>query len=69
MNSTERQQAVLTFKDLRERKGWPYTPDYTQRLIKDGRFPRPFQVEGSRLNLWLESEIDAFLAERARTGR
>ena len=62
--------AVLTFKDLKEKKKWPFTADYTRQLVRKGRFPKPFKAaQGTGFNLWLESDVDAFLSERARAAR
>jgi predicted DNA-binding transcriptional regulator AlpA len=58
-------EAVLTFADLQNRKHWPYSRVTTWRMIREGRFPKPFRVEGGVRNLWLESTVDKFLADRA----
>ena len=45
---------VLTFKDLKDKKGWPYTAVHTQRLVKQGKVPKPFKIrsdDGGGLNL------------------
>jgi predicted DNA-binding transcriptional regulator AlpA len=61
---------VLTFRDLKEKKGWPYTAVHTQRLVKAGKVPKPFKTgDAGGLNLWLESDIDAFLSGRAKRAR
>ena len=61
---------VLTFKELKTKKGWPYTAVHTARLVKDGKIPKPFKSsDDGGLNLWLESEIDAYLAGRAKSVR
>jgi len=60
---------VLTFKDLKEKKGWPYTAVHTQRLVRAGKIPRPFKTGETGLNLWMESDIDAYLAGRAKRAR
>jgi len=60
---------VLTFADLREKKRWPYSRMHTRRLWLAGQFPKPFKVGGARFNLWLESEVDAYLAGRAKGAR
>ena len=56
---------VLTFSDLKTRKHWPYSRETTWRMVKEGRFPKPFKMEGGVRNLWLESTVDKFLADRA----
>ena len=60
---------VLTFRDLKEKKGWPYTAVHTQRLVKAGKIPKPFKTGSSGFNLWLESEIDRYLADRQKSAR
>ena len=61
---------VLTFRDLKEKKGWPYTAVHTSRLVKAGKIPKPFKTgDAGGLNLWLESDIDAYLAGRAKQAR
>jgi predicted DNA-binding transcriptional regulator AlpA len=61
--------AVLTFVDLKKRKRWPFTREHTMRLWKAGEFPKPFKAGAHGRNLWLESEIDAYLAERQSGAR
>lgn len=58
---------VLTFEDLKLTKRWPYSREHTYVLVKSGKFPKPFKV--GRLNLWMESDIDAYLAGRAKQAR
>lgn len=60
---------VLTFKDLKTQKGWPYTAEHTRRLALEGKVPKPFKTRGIGLNLWLNSEIDAYLAGQANLRR
>ena len=60
---------VLTFADLREKKRWPYSRVHTRRLYLAGKFPKPFKAGDGGYNLWLESEVDAYLAGRAKGAR
>jgi predicted DNA-binding transcriptional regulator AlpA len=60
---------ALTFKELKEKKGWPYTAVHTRRLWLAGKVPRPFKTGEAGKNLWLESEIDAYLSGRAQLAR
>lgn len=61
------QARVLTFDDLKG-KGWPHTRMHTHRLVTEGKFPRPFKShDGGRTNFWLETDIDKFLTDRAKT--
>lgn len=34
------------------------------KMVSEGRFPKPFQLAPNR-NAWIESDIDAWLAEKA----
>ena len=60
---------ILTFEELKAKKGWSFSDDHTRTLWKAGKFPKPFKVPGGNVNLWMESVIDAYLAERAKSGR
>lgn len=62
-----RDDRVLTFEDLKTKKGWSFSADHTRTLWKAGKFPKPFKVSGGAYNLWLESDIDEFFAERAKS--
>jgi predicted DNA-binding transcriptional regulator AlpA len=52
---------VLTFADLKSRKGIPYSRSHMNRKVKDGTFPKPFKLPDSSLNLWFDDVIDDFL--------
>lgn len=53
----------LTFKDLKERKGWPYSRQHTHKLVAAGHFPAPDKLyEGGLINVWDEKVVDAYLA-------
>ena len=39
------------------------------QLIKDGAFPSPYKVCGSKVSVWLESEIDAWVAKQVAAFR
>lgn len=49
---------LLTFDELRERKGHPYCRDHTRRLVKDGKFPKPITI-GTRRIAWVEEEVNS----------
>lgn len=55
---------LLTFKDLNSR-GIPYSRQWLDRLINDGKFPRPLKI-GARRIAWIEAEIEQWLADRAQ---
>jgi predicted DNA-binding transcriptional regulator AlpA len=58
---------LLTFGELKDRKGWPYSRHHTRRLIKEGKFPKPvksnYGTENRGRVYWRESTIDAFMVE------
>lgn len=63
------QKRTLKFEDLRD-KGWGYSREYTHRLMLAGKFPKPFKAHASgRINFWLESDIDRFMADRAKSAQ
>ena len=45
-------------------KGIIYSRNYIDRLIKEGRFPKPIYLSPRR-RAFVEAEIDAWIAERA----
>lgn len=56
---------VLETRDLRER-GIYWTRQHIYRLIKEGKFPKPFKL-GTKTNAWLEDDINEFLKARIAT--
>jgi len=58
--------AILTFPDLKA-KGVDFSAMHIWRLVRAGRFPKPFKLGVDRKysrNFWDEAEVDAFLASR-----
>jgi prophage regulatory protein len=53
---------LLDRNGLRE-KGIKFTKQHIDRLIRQGKFPRPIKV-GLNTNAWLEPEIDRYIADR-----
>lgn len=53
---------LLVFKELKTIKGIPYSRQHIYRLIKDGRFPKPFKPNGGLcgVNAWDELAIDQY---------
>jgi predicted DNA-binding transcriptional regulator AlpA len=47
-------------------KGVFYHPNHLRRLWERGDFPKPFKPSPRHL-AWFEDQIDAWLAEKART--
>jgi prophage regulatory protein len=56
---------VLETRDLRER-GIHWTRQHIYRLVKQGRFPKPFKL-GTRTNAWTVQQIDEYLKSRIAT--
>jgi prophage regulatory protein len=55
---------VLSYSDLRTIKGIPFSRVWLRRLISEKKFPAPIRLSESRV-AFLESEIDAWLRDRA----
>jgi prophage regulatory protein len=60
--ASARQRARSTRRGGHER-GIRYTKTHLWRLWTSGQFPRPTKIGGGR-NVWLESEIDAYIKAR-----
>ena len=60
MSETRR---IVAVRDLKERLGWPWSYEQTWRMVKKGKLPPPFYVDGSRLALMYEDEAVAVLNE------
>lgn len=56
----------VTSKALRDEWKIPYSNCHLARLEKAGKFPRRFKLAG-RTIAWLESELSAWVAQRAAT--
>ena len=54
---------IITRKELR--LVVPYTPQHILRLEKQGKFPRRIRI-GDRCVGWYLTDVEAWLAERAR---
>ena len=57
---------LLSYDELRPKKGIPYSKVHLWRLERDGKFPKRVPLGESRHG-WLESEIDDWLLERMAT--
>jgi predicted DNA-binding transcriptional regulator AlpA len=60
-------ERLLDYTELRSIHGVPYTRQWLSSLEKAGRFPRRLTFNGKVR--WLQSEIEAWIAEQARTCR
>lgn len=52
-------QRLVTYRDLKEQFGIPYTPQHILRLQKQGLFPLRRKL--GNFNFWLWEDIDAWL--------
>lgn len=55
---------LLNIQELRTVKGVDFSKPQIYRLIADKKFPRQLSISEKRV-AWLESEIDAWIQERA----
>lgn len=56
---------LLSLADLKSKKGIPFSRSHVHRKTKNGTFPQPIKLgPGTSMNLWLESEIDEWIASR-----
>ena len=56
---------LLSFSELRPKKGIPYTRQHLARLENAGRFPKRVKFPGGNRVGWIEEEIDAMQAAMA----
>jgi predicted DNA-binding transcriptional regulator AlpA len=57
---------LLSYDDLREKKGIRYTKMHLSRLAAAGKFPRPTKLNDApnSPNTWDEGEVDDHIAKR-----
>ena len=69
MEASRKAKRLLTYPELRIKKGIPYTRQHLSRLEKKGLFPRRVHIGDNRV-AWVEDEIDdrieAIAAERGQ---
>ena len=69
VSMTKRPVRLVSFPELKDRYGISYSRNHIWRLIGEGQFPTPVQLNqavgshGSR-KAWRESEIEAWLERR-----
>ena len=51
---------LLTFRQLIEEKGVPFTRPWLNTLIEQGKFPAPLKFKGRRV-MWLEESINEWM--------
>ena len=54
---------LITYEELRSKKGVPYSRDHLRRKCKAGEFPEPVRISTARI-AWDEAEVDRWLEER-----
>ena len=57
MQTLPQPKRLLSYPELRTRKGIPYTRQHLSRLEKKGLFPRRVRIGDNRV-AWIEDEID-----------
>ncbi|TPO07129.1 AlpA family phage regulatory protein [Mesorhizobium sp. B1-1-5] len=45
-------------------KGISYSPAHIWRLVKARKFPAPIKLGGGGRNMWVESEVDVYIARK-----
>lgn len=57
---------LLTFRDLCTEKGHPYSRRHTERLIAQGKFPRPIKLGEGRAGriAWDETVYDGYIVSK-----
>jgi predicted DNA-binding transcriptional regulator AlpA len=53
---------LLSIDQVRAEKGVHLAVRYIRKLIRLGRFPRPVALAGGRRKVFIESEIDDYIA-------
>lgn len=65
MGDAQQPVRLVTYPELRTRKGISWTRQYVDRIERDGKFPQRIQT-GANSIAWLEAEIDAWIRARPR---
>jgi prophage regulatory protein len=55
---------ILSYEDLRDVKGVPFSKTHLWRLEREGRFPKRVPIGAARHG-WIDQEIDAWIEQRA----
>jgi prophage regulatory protein len=55
---------LITYSEVRSKKGINYNRDHLRRKVKAGEFPKPVSLSPRRI-AWIEEEIDAHIADLA----
>jgi prophage regulatory protein len=67
----EENPSLLTYPELKSKKGIDFTPQHINRLEDDGKFPRHFKLNpgGRGKNFWWEHQIDEWMSAAAAHNR
>jgi prophage regulatory protein len=60
----EKQNSILRRREVLRRTGFSNSTLYNR--IQAGEFPKSFSLGGGQLVGWLESDVEAWIAERAQ---
>jgi predicted DNA-binding transcriptional regulator AlpA len=52
---------LLTFPELRARKGIAFSRQHINDLVRRGIFPKSVKTPGGHVNFWLEAEVDQYI--------
>jgi predicted DNA-binding transcriptional regulator AlpA len=61
LNAEPTPRRILSYDDLKERKGIKYSRVWLDELIRQGRFPKKIRLSPNRIG-WLEDQVDSILA-------
>jgi prophage regulatory protein len=56
-------ERLIRYSELRDKKRIPWSRMHVDRLEKAGKFPRRIRL-GAATVVWIEAEIDAFMAAK-----
>jgi prophage regulatory protein len=59
----QRPKRVLSYPDLKNKKGIAWSRQHVYRQVNAGKFPAPIKL-GEATIAWIEDEIDAWLDQR-----
>jgi predicted DNA-binding transcriptional regulator AlpA len=56
---------LLSFRDLKELKGIKFSRQWLDKLIAQGKFPKPIRPGGGAHKAWIEHEVDQHIDDCA----
>jgi len=51
-------------RDLKPNWGIPYTRQHIDRLVAEGKFPRPFKLTPNGKNFWTDEQLEQLVRSR-----